>query len=387
MARAIRWLWIVVVSMVTLLAVSACASGAAVSSPTASKANTPAPTAAAKAAAPTATVASAKPQVTSTQASAPTQLVTVKWAAPASLHSLATYVALEKGYFKEQGINVEVVPIQTLSDQMPVLAKGDLDVATGGLAPSLINVVARGVPVKVISDSGNPYPGFSYMGLTIRKDLIDEGKVKTVADLKGRKIAVASQQTMSAFFGPLMAQAGLSINDLEFVTLSLPDTIGAFTTKSIDGAYQLEPQLSQTLSMGLVSFFKPVADVRPGTMGAFIVASPQFLQNKDVLNRWMLANLKGVRTYLDAVKTGKDVDQIIDIAVKDTSVKDRAIYQSMLKDKRMVGFDPNGGVNTQRMTEDIKLWTDLGYITEKVDLPSLLDMSFVENAVQKLGKQ
>ena len=156
--------------VLVLLAVSGCAPQAAPPAPT------QAPTAALTPALKAATPASAQAVATPTPApAAPTpKPVTLKWGSPAPLSEAPIYVALDKGYFKEQGISLEQITIVSLSDQMPVLAKGDLDFGTGGWAASVANAVQRGFPVKVIADGGASYPGFSWQAITVRKDLFDE---------------------------------------------------------------------------------------------------------------------------------------------------------------------------------------------------------------------
>jgi len=130
---------------------------------------------------------------------------------------------------------MELVLIQTLSDQIPVLAKGDLELAQGGWAASVSNAALRGLPVKVIGDGASLYPGFSPMAITVRKDLIDDGKIRSAADVKGKKVAVTSPQTMSRYFAPVLADAKLTTKDIEFV-FNL-ETITAY--KNIDLMFKL----------------------------------------------------------------------------------------------------------------------------------------------------
>ena len=57
------------------------------------------------------------------------------------------------------------------------------------MSAALINAIARDVPLKLIADKGSLRQGFGYESLVVRKDLFDSGAVKTIPDLKGRKIA------------------------------------------------------------------------------------------------------------------------------------------------------------------------------------------------------
>ncbi|HLB12574.1 MAG TPA: ABC transporter substrate-binding protein, partial [Dehalococcoidia bacterium] len=273
------------------------------------------------------------------------------------------------------------------SDQIPVLAKGDLDFATGGWAAAVPNAVGRGLPVKVIADGGASYPGFSWQAITVRKDLYDEGKIRSIADLKGKKVSVTAVQTMSRYFAPLLADAKLTLKDIDFIPLAMPDTLAAYANKSIDAAFQMEPLLSQTVGSGLAVRLKAVSEYRPGFQASVVLASPPFLENKDVSNRWMLAYVKGIRSYLDTVSSGTGVDELITTIAKYTPVKDRAAYQMMLREKTMVGFNPNGYANKDTLGADIEHFLAEGYIKEKVDISSMVDNSLADYAVQRLGKR
>ena len=70
------------------------------------------------------------------------------------------YIAAEKGYFREAGVEMTLEPFATSVKMLPVLSNGQLDVATGGIAASLFNGVAQGLPILVVADKGSTFPGF-----------------------------------------------------------------------------------------------------------------------------------------------------------------------------------------------------------------------------------
>jgi len=349
----------------------------------------PTPTPAAATPAPAATLAATKPVAAATPvpATATPKPVTVKYGSVQNTSEAPTFLAMEKGYFQEQGITMELTLIQTLSDQIPVLARGDLDIGQGGWAASISNAAARGLPVKVIGDAGSLVPGFNPLAITVRKDLYDEGKVRTAADLKGKKVAVSSPQSMSRYLAPVLADAKLTTKDVDLVSLALPDTLAAYANKSIDAAVQIEPLLSQAVDQGLAVRWKNVSDYRPGFQSGVLLPSPKLLENKDLANRWFVAYVKGIRAYLDAVNTGQGIDEVIAALIKYTSVKDRAAYETMVKQKSMFGFNPNGYANKESLAFDQEHWLAEGYVQEKVNITSIVDDSLADYAVQKLGKK
>src|SRR5207247_5049428 len=72
------------------------------------------------------------------------------------------------------------------------LGRGQLDVGAGTVAAGLYNAVEQGVLLRVVADKGSVTDKLEYSTLIIRKDLADSGRYRTLSDLKGMTIAVAS---------------------------------------------------------------------------------------------------------------------------------------------------------------------------------------------------
>lgn len=176
------------------LAFTACAPAAApTATPTkapaaaATKAPEPAPTQAAQAAKPAAATPTTAPAAT-----APPKQATLKFGSIQSVSDAGVYVAIEKGYFKEQGITIEVNNFRTVAELIAPLGTGQLDVTATPLSTALLAAADRGVDLKIVADKGLSLPNWEYAWIVLRKDLFDSGQVKTPADLKGMKIAVPS---------------------------------------------------------------------------------------------------------------------------------------------------------------------------------------------------
>src|SRR6266542_5633607 len=92
-------------------------------------------------------------------------------------------VAEKKGYFKQEGLEAEFTPFDSAARMVAPLGAGQLDVGGGSASAGLYNAVARGINVKVVADKGSTPRSYDYMPLLVRKELVDTGKVKSVADL------------------------------------------------------------------------------------------------------------------------------------------------------------------------------------------------------------
>src|SRR5690349_1904995 len=89
------------------------------------------------------------------------------------------------GYFKEQGLNVEINDFKGGSQSLTALIGGSADVVTGAYEHTL-RMQAKGQDIVAVIELGR-YPGIS---LAVKKDRAD--KIRSVADLKGAKIGVTA---------------------------------------------------------------------------------------------------------------------------------------------------------------------------------------------------
>lgn len=71
------------------------------------------------------------------------------------------FIAVDKGYFTEQGLTVSLERFGIGADQMALLGAGRLEVASGAPSPTLFNAVSRGLPISVVGDKGSLRKGLA----------------------------------------------------------------------------------------------------------------------------------------------------------------------------------------------------------------------------------
>src|SRR3984885_1606300 len=98
----------------------------------------------------------------------------------------ATYVALDRGYFRDAGLDVDIERIDSLGKAVAFLATNQVQVAQGGINAGFYNSVAQGLPVALALESGSSP---TYHQIIVRTDLKD--LLRTAADLKGRTVGLS----------------------------------------------------------------------------------------------------------------------------------------------------------------------------------------------------
>lgn len=301
------------------------------------------------------------------------------------MSSSAMFIAKERGYFREQGLKVNINPFKASGAKMvPFLATGQLMVGGGNISAGMYNAIAHDIPIKIVSDKGTVSPGHGYLALIVRKDHVDSGRYKSFADLKGMKMAVTakgvSQEIVTEKF---LQKAGLSLKDIKLVTLAYSDINIALANKSIDASIQIEPFVAAAVSNNIAIRVAGDDEVYPNQQSAAIMYSPIFIEKHPAQAKaFMVAYVKGLRDYNDAFEKGIGKDEIISILTKSTRIKDRKIYDNVAP----VGLSPDGKVNIESLRNDANWYYKRGYLKKKPDIDSIVDLSFAEHAVKILGE-
>jgi NitT/TauT family transport system substrate-binding protein len=363
------------------LVLAACApAGSPATGPTAA----PTTRAAAPAAAPTvpATLATA-----ATATTVPPVAATVRVGAlsPSTNGHAGLLIAEEKGWFREQGIEIEPFPARNSNELVAPLSQNRLDATQFSISAGFLNAVARGVNLVVVADSGSALPGHGTGGLVMRKDLVDSGHFRGPADLRGMSISLSTTGFSPEFaLVQLLKQGGLTIGDMELVNMPQPDAIAALANRSIDGTGNAEPVLTEIVERGHGVLYQTTDQYSPGLQAQVLTFSPEFSQNIAVANRFVTAYLRGVRLYNDAFHHRDPAAraEVIPILTRRTAVSSPALYDKMV----MVGLNPNGAVNVENIKAQQEYYLAAGQQQQAVDVDALVNTRFVEAALQTLGE-
>jgi len=367
-------------SQATLLALAltallGCGAPAAAPAPAAKPASAPAAPAA-----PSATEAPAAAPAAAA-ATAPSGPITVKVGANIGGSDVGLFIGMDRGYYAEQGLELDVLP-GSGSDQVAALATGELDVGAGAVNAGLLNAMSRDLPLRIVADKGSTPPGFGYQAFVVRKDLADSGQVRTWADLRGRKIAAASVRSSVDFLlARGLGEYGLSIDDVEMLQIPYGNINAALANSAIDAAAFWEPLLTVGLDQGTLVRWKGVDELDPGHQSGTLLYGPSFLAtNPDLGRRFMIAYVQSARLYNDAFRKGIGRDEVEAIIAKYTKVRPDIVERAV-----PVGLNPDGCANAADLSDQLAWFRAQGYLQRDLDLDTILDNQFCQQAVRQLG--
>ncbi len=302
------------------------------------------------------------------------------------LSSSAIFIAKEKGYFAELGLDAEITIFKSSGANMTVLlSTGELDVGGGNLSTGLWNAINEGVGIKLVADKGHIEEGHSYLGLLVRKDLVENGRYKSYADLKSFKMGVTSLDGVSQQIATerFLRLGGLSISNVEFIKMSYSEMNAGLAGKALDATIQIEPYLTKAVLEGTAIKVAEVHDVYPDQQSAAIFYSPHFMQKKpNAAEKFMVAYLKGIRDYEEAFVTGKNRSEIIAMLKKYINIESDEVWNNMVP----AGLNPDGYLNLESLRNDLEWSKQNGFLEKVPDLNATVDHSYVEKALSVLGK-
>ncbi|HLH23427.1 MAG TPA: ABC transporter substrate-binding protein [Chloroflexota bacterium] len=361
-----------------LVLAAACAPAAAPAPPAATAG--PAPTASAPAA------ASPAPSAPT----APPAATHVRVASQFASTDVGHYIAIERGYYQQEGVDAELVNFADASEMIPSLATAQVEVGGIGPNPATWNALARGVKLKLVMDKGSARPGAGYTALVIRKDVYDGGRGHSLTDLRGLHMAFTPPGKATTNAMPMavgMERAGASIDDLVIEPIPFPDMVSALANGSVDGAMIVEPFLNRVLRQGSAVRVMGLDEMYPDFPIAQVGFAPAFYANRAVAKALVRGYVRAVRHYDNAVAgrtSDADRAQIDDILSRYTHI-DAATVHDMVP----VGLNPNGRFNVDGVRDAYRWFREQGFIPEPVSeaaIDDLIGLELVDEVLGEIGR-
>jgi NitT/TauT family transport system substrate-binding protein len=296
------------------------------------------------------------------------------------------FIADAKGYFAEQGLKVRFVRFDSAAKMIPSLGSGEVDVGSGATSSGLYNAVKRGIGIKIVADKARNAEGYGFEAIMVRKDLYDTGKVKSVKDFKGLKAAMsANGNSENALMNYALVQNGLTYKDIDPVFLGFPQHIPAMANKAIDASLTVEPTVTKLLQLGSAVRLVGADNIFPDFQTAVIFYSPVFIQQPDNAKKFMIALVKAMRFYNDALKgghlAGSNADEVIKILTEYSFIKDPAVHRAIISQ----AVDPNGQLDMPSLQMAWQFFKDTNQIDGSVKVEDVVDLSYVQDAAKALG--
>ncbi|MCL6647736.1 MAG: ABC transporter substrate-binding protein [Chloroflexi bacterium] len=217
-----------------------------------------------------------------------------------SMEYAPLYVALERGFFRERGLALELTPISTTTEALAQLATGAVDVAALSLSANVFNVLARDLGVRIIA-SGGAWGPRSPAVLLVRRPLLEERQVTKLEDLYQRPVAYAGGPGSPGEYllNSALERDRVSVLTVNVVDLPVTDHLAALRAGTVDASLTPEPFATAAVQQDVGRVL--LRDWLLGAATGAYLASGQFRTNRAAAATAFLAALiEGARAIQGA---------------------------------------------------------------------------------------
>lgn len=272
------------------------------------------------------------------------------------------FVAQEKGFFTKEEIEVSLIRNDDHTAAFAGLAAGHADAIAGGLQDVVVFSEPGEDPLLcvLVNDDTRGADG-----------IVANTDIRSLADLRGRTVAVPVGSTSQFYLNALLREAGLSEADLEVVDLQGDQGGEAFLLKEVDAAVTFEPWLSQARNAAHGHLLTDTSE-RPGLLVDCVVTTTGILRDRQsdfqAFGRAWDAAVNYVGTHPDeanAIIARSLGGSLEDPAVVGESLRGIHFYDGE-ENRAYFGTPDRPGQIYKTMQLIIDVWSDLGRM--KVDI-------------------
>ncbi|HTS84050.1 MAG TPA: ABC transporter substrate-binding protein [Usitatibacter sp.] len=311
------------------------------------------------------------------------QKITIAVGGKNLFYYLPLTVAERKGYFKDEGLDVEIPDFAGGAKALQALVGGSADMVSGAYEHT-INMLAKKQPIKAVVLQAK----FSSIVLLLPKD--KAAKYKGPQDLKGLKVGVtAPGSSTNMFVNNILAKGGLKPTDISVVGVGTSS--GAFAAMDkgeIDALSNLDPVITQLETTGK---FAAVADSRTEKGMKDIYGGDYMASVIYITDEYIKKYPNTVQAVVNAmVRADKWIakatpQEIVDLMPAEYKAGNPSLYKEALL-KNMIGYSENGEMSlkaAENVYKVLRQFEPSVIAAGKMDLTRTFDDSFVRKANAK----
>ena len=244
------------------------------------------------------------------------------------------YIAMGKGYFAKEGIQIDSGNVRSALDTIAPMATGRLDGSMGAATAGFFNAAHQGFDMRIVAVLGLQGHLMATQPLA-RKDLWDNGTIKSAKDLKGRKVTINAPGDITEYFLTKMLQKyGMDTKDVELTQMEFALQLVAFKNRAIDAGFLPEPLATTAKTEGYAALIEPESSIGEGVPTTFLFLATKFMKERPkVALGFVRAMIRGARDAQGAYNK--------DPAIAEMIAKQTGLTVDAVKDSAPYLFDRN----------------------------------------------
>ncbi len=295
----------------------------------------------------------------------------------------ATFVAFERGYFKAQGLDVEIKFFQAAQPIAVAIASGDVDFGIAPISGGMINLADKGT-IKVIGGVLHEEPGIDGQMILASKKAYDAG-LTSPAGFRGKTFGITQAGSSFHYVAHKIAdREGFPRSDIKVKPLQkVGAIIGALKSGQIDG-WSIVPHIAKVLVKGpSVKLIGKVSDYIPDYQVTTVFTSKKNAeQKKKLVTQFLIAFSQGGDDFNAAL-----VDKTAGDAAAEAMIKliHKYVYVDRPYDKAApairngaMRINRNARLNLSSVKDQLAWFKSENLVSKDITIDELVDPSFVE---------
>ncbi|SDX05432.1 NitT/TauT family transport system substrate-binding protein [Amycolatopsis xylanica] len=265
------------------------------------------------------------------------------------------HLAVKNGYFKEQGLEVEVVDVPSGQASLTKLIAGEVDIAYGSYTPFFLAKSKGAADIKFVADASSAAPKSTLVVA------MPNSQVKSVKDLAGKRIAITGENTIcDTLTKSVMKDNMVDSSGVKWVPMPFPQIAASLQRGDVDAGFLTEPYITAAAKqVGAV----PVVDTATGATADFPTAGYGSLAkftdgNPKTVAAFQKAMQKATKEAADRSKIEPLMVEFAKIDQDTAALTTLLTFQSALDARRL-----------QRVPDLLK---DQGTITARIDVNTMI---------------
>lgn len=267
------------------------------------------------------------------------------------------FVAEQKGYFKEQGLDIKVSIIEDEAARRSAFASGQLDIAANTI-DALASGAPRGVDGVIFLKTDD---SFGADGIVAKKN------ITSVSRLKGKKVAYPKGLPSHYFLFEVLKSNNMSMKDITPIYMEASDAAAAFAAGKVDAAVTWEPWLSQSASAG--NILATTKD-KPGLIVDVLMVSPKSLKDsREGMKKFLKEWFRGLEHLQNnPQESTKIIADGLKLSIEDTNALMSLVkFSDLAENKRFFGIEGDKNFCIDNFSKASDLWYEEKIIDKKAD--------------------
>jgi NitT/TauT family transport system substrate-binding protein len=203
------------------------------------------------------------------------------------------FIAHDNGYFQNEGIEVELIPMIGGEKIMTALQKSEVDIGFSNVASTIFGFDDGEKFVSIVGGAAQDAT-CPVHGIFVRSD----SAIQTVADLENAKIAVNTNRAIDeVMVPPLVIQYGADPSGIQFLPIPFPEMFAALKRGDVDAVVQIEPFVTignTDLELRRISYnyveLQPVTEI-----SSMVAMQPWVEQHSEIVQAFRQAIIKAAK--------------------------------------------------------------------------------------------